>query len=58
MYETFAFKIIREFNIKWMDKSIKDATCGREHTLKTNFPSFSLQECNVLKRHDHKFIPW
>ena len=31
---------IREFKIKWMDKSIKYATCG----------DFLVQECNVLKR--------
>ena len=52
-------KIIREFKIKWMDKSIQDATWEREKTLTTNFPNFSLQECNVLKRgvcygHEHK----
>ena len=43
-------KRIREFKIKWMDKSIKDATWERENTLTTNFPNFPLQECNVLKR--------
>ena len=43
-------KEIREFKIKWMDKSIKDATWEREKTLITNFPNFPLQECNVLKR--------
>ena len=43
-------KIIREFKIKWMDKSIKDATWERKNTLRTNFPDFPLQECNVLKR--------
>ena len=42
-----------------MAKFIKDATWERENTLKTNFPNFPLQECNVLKRwgvcyrHDH-----
>ena len=43
-------KEIREFKIKWMDKSIKDATWEHEKTLTTNFPNFPLQECNVLKR--------
>ena len=43
-------KVIREFKIKWMDKSIKDATWERENTLTKNFPNFPLQECNVLKR--------
>ena len=43
-------KIIREFKIKWMDKSIKDVTWEHENTLTTNFPNFPLQECNVLKR--------
>ena len=43
-------KIIGEFKSKWMDKSIKDATWERENTLRTNFPNFPLQECNVLKR--------
>ena len=43
-------KVIQEFKIKWMDKSIKDATWKRENTLRTNFPNFPLQECNVLKR--------
>ena len=43
-------KVIREFKIKWMDKSIKDATWERENTLRTNFPNFPWQECNVLKR--------
>ena len=52
-------KIIQEYKIKWMDKSIQDATWQREQTLITNFPNFSLQECNVLKRgsmlrHKHK----
>ena len=42
-----------------MHKSIQDATWEREKTLTTNFPNFSLQECNVLKRgvcygHEHK----
>ena len=32
-----------------MDKSIQDVTWEQEQTLITNFPSFSLQECNVLK---------
>ena len=43
-------KEIREFKIKWMDKSVKDTTWERENTLRTNFPSFPLQECNVLKK--------
>ena len=42
-------------------KSIKDATWERENTIKTNFPNFSLQDCNVLKRgicygHDHNLF--
>ena len=44
------FKIMREFKIKWTDKSIKGVKWEQEHTLKTNFPNFSLQEANVLKR--------
>ena len=43
-------KVIQEFKIKWMDKSIQDAIWERENTLRTNFPNFPLQECNVLKR--------
>ena len=51
--------LISEFKIKWMGKSIKDATWEPEDTIKTNFPNFSLQEYNVLKTrvcygHDHK----
>ena len=46
-------KIIREFKIKWMDKSIKDATWEHKNTLRTNFPNFLLQECNVLKRGEY-----
>ena len=37
-------KEIKEFKIKWMDKSIKDATWERKNTLTTNFPNFPLQE--------------
>ena len=33
-----------------MDKSIEDATWEQETTFTTNFPNFSLQVCNVLKR--------
>ena len=42
-----------------MDKFIRDVAWEREsYTITTNFPNFSLQECNVLKRgiyygHDH-----
>ena len=51
-------KIMREFKIKWMDKSIKDVTWEHENTLRNHFPNFPLQECNVLRgedyyRHDH-----
>ena len=35
-------KVIREFKIKWMDKSIKDATRERGNTLRTNFPNIPL----------------
>ena len=37
-------KVIREFKIKWMDKSIKDAMWEREHTLKTNFQHVHVQK--------------
>ena len=42
-------KSIRQFKIKWMDKTIDDATWEREDTLKARFPDFVLQECNFLK---------
>ena len=43
-------KIIQELKIKWVDKTIKDATWERENTLRTNFSNFPLQECNVLTK--------
>ena len=39
-----------------MDKAIQDATWEREETLVTNFPNFSLQECNVLKRGGGEYV--
>ena len=43
-------KIIQNFKIKWMNKSIKDPTWDQENTFTTNFPNSLLQERNVLKR--------
>ena len=43
-------KQIREFKIKWMDKTIDDSTWEREDALRSLFPDFPLQECNALKR--------
>ena len=35
------------FEIKWMGKFMKIATWEWEKEIKTNFPNFSLQECNI-----------
>ena len=32
------------------DRSTKHVTWERENITKTNFPNFTLEECNVLKR--------
>ena len=44
---------IHQFQIKWMDKPVDDATQEQEHTLNAQFSHFILQQCNVEESREY-----